>query len=360
MLDVVGFPGKQAPLKMAIVAIVAMIDMANRDHSVTAKFRPATRGVINHAAAILQQCGPNYQRREDHEGGLMDEQEVSLTDQEWARFEEIWQRWIKAPDNPKIVIFTWKGQEAAEWMLDKFRAAYDLIVLAGETYYGKDFGGKGSVKDVDREMFAAVVGRVAFDFFVERMNASANAFLNGVVTEIHEYWPSFFETAFKGDQADIKSKLPTKSKMMEMWHGVIQDHLDSKLVRDGRGGDRRSGAGLTKEERRNVTARKTALMPFWKYLISELKHYDYEDDVWEWLKTGDRFKARCAEHSITSTRIIDSLIPDVLKRGTAPSPMPENLMPASFALIHAAREMDISGDYWKLKQAVKPPGKIKK
>ena len=197
------------------------------------------------------------------------------------------------------------------------------------------------------------------------MNDSANAFLKGVVTEIHESWPAFIEAAFGDNRAEsVKANLPTKGELMEIWQGIIRDHFDPKFVRDGRGGDRRSASGLTEAERRAVTDRKAALKPFWTYLISQFEKLDYESDVWDWLKTRDQFKAQCATHGVTLMRILDSLIPDVLKRRpywekTVPGPMPEPLMPASFALIHAAREMGIDGDYWALKKTVRH-GKIKK
>src|SRR5262249_38706242 len=146
-------------------------------------------------------------------------------------------------------------------------------------------------------------------YFIERMNASANAFLKGVVTEIHECWPAFLE-AFKDNRKDsVKSKLPTKNKMTEIWHGIIQDHLDSKFVRDGRGGDRRSGSGLTEAERRAIADRKAALRPFWDRLISQFQNNDYESDVWDWVKDRPQFKEQCAAHGVTSMRILDSLIP---------------------------------------------------
>jgi hypothetical protein len=47
-------------------------------------------------------CGPITSEGGGLEGGLMDEQEVSLTDEEWGRFDEIWQRFIKGPDAQKI------------------------------------------------------------------------------------------------------------------------------------------------------------------------------------------------------------------------------------------------------------------
>src|SRR5215475_1593223 len=162
----------------------------------------------------------------------MDDQEASLTDEEQDRFDEIWQRFIKAPDDPTIVTFSCKGQEVTEWLRDKFRAVYDLLVFTGEVHYGKDFGGEATIKNVDREIFAVFITRFASSYFLKRMNDSANAFLKGVVTEIHESWPAFIEAAFGDNRAEsVKANLPTKGELMEIWQGIIRDHFDPKFVR---------------------------------------------------------------------------------------------------------------------------------
>jgi hypothetical protein len=197
----------------------------------------------------------------------------------------------------------------------------------------------------------------ALEYFLEALSGRLGSVLDETLHEIalraiNELEPELNTVG----KEDVRR---ARGLVLDQWAKIEKVRLGTK---DGRGGDRKSSKGMPDAERQAIADRKAALKPFWDYLISQFQKNDYESDVWDWLKNRDKFKEQCSTFSVTSMAILDSLIPDVLKRRpywekTAPDPMPEHLMPASFALIHAAREMGIVGDYWALKKAV---GKIKK
>src|SRR5262249_44287108 len=291
-------------------------------------------------------------------GGHMDEHwEESLRDEEWNRLEEICKGYGK-DSGPGCFAFTGSGQKIWDWLRDKYRALYDLMVFLVDKSDGEDHSGEASIKDVDREVFARRMADAAGDYLTERFRDSWQAMVNGIVTEIDMNLDALMEMALGADfESRVKPNLITKKQWSEIWDRVRQETLNPKFVRDGRGGNRKSGAQLTETEWVAIVERKATLMPFWSSLISRFEKNDYENDVWDWIKNRPSFKEQCAKYNITSLDVLDDLVPQILSRKPywekeISGRMPEVLMPAAFALVHAAREMGVGGSYDALKNKV--------
>jgi len=283
----------------------------------------------------------------------------NVTDEQRKRYDEIYNKMFADPaflydEYPPMPI----PDPMREWLLNKYRAAYDMAIWVTEI--------KGETVEEDsqkREEFAALLANIASARFQSRFAKALPATIQALIIDLDQMMPAFLKSVFEGaDARNFKQALPTRKQVTDVWEAVIECVVDPRFIRDGRGGDRRSGAKLTEAERVAIVERKSTLTPFWSALINQFESNNYEDDVWEWIKTRKPFKEQCAKYSITSPHILNALVPQVLKRKTYwnkefTDRMPESLSPAAFALQHAALEMGVSDTYAALKKKVAQKGK---
>lgn len=191
-----------------------------------------------------------------------------MTDEDWAEFDEIWARYIAGPVDHRLVTFTIRGAVIKEWLLNKYRAFYDLSVFAGERV-DKNFSRENIY---EREAFAEQLRLYAGGYLLERLNAILNSSIKGLITEIHECQSLIVEAALgRNTQDGLRPHLLSGKRLDEIWMGIIRDHIDPKFVK-GRGG---------KQAKANLT-----------------KLYDYyEHIIGDWIEASEIFQSCLASRS---------------------------------------------------------------
>src|SRR5215813_10977414 len=199
-------------------------------------------------------------RGQDQEGGLMDSDdflddlsESSLTQEDWVRFFQLQARYMAPPEDPSIVRFTGDGQKIAIWLLNRYRTLAEMFRFLRErldkNYVAKE-GADRDLEDVSIEIWANIVARYANGYLQQRLTASVNAALKGVITEMYEAEPAIIEAALgQNTKEAVNPNLPSRADIRRIWSQIIDEHLDKAFVRENRGGDRRSERTITEDEK---------------------------------------------------------------------------------------------------------------
>jgi hypothetical protein len=263
---------------------------------------------------------------------------------------EVWRLsrifWETAPDKALVEPIKGSFEPLKEWLVVKFDAVYSLIVIL-----------EPDTARMSREEFIFDCVLFVREYLQKHLDPAVQSAVKTVVNDLHDQIPGLLAMMGGSSSADVRRLLPARKQIESNREEAFRRYVEGVPQRDGRGGDHRSDAGLTEAKWRAITERKNALTPFWTELIKQFEANWYGADVWGFIKSREEFKKQCAKYNITSINILDELAPKVVERKPywekeKTDPMPEPLYPSSFALIHAAREEGVSGDYWGLRQKI--------
>jgi len=206
--------------------------------------------------------------------------EIDLTEEQWARFDELHARYLAVPKNEGMVRFVAEGKEIKEWLLNRYCALGELFRFLRESLdknYQAKVGSERDAEDVDIVGWAFFVARYANGYFQQRLTASVNAALKGVVTEMYEAEPAIIEAALgQNTKEAVKPNLPSRADIRRIWLQIIDEHLDKALVKETRGGDRRSERTITNDEKKKLAERVDALLQMWRFIIEFFEGQEYE------------------------------------------------------------------------------------
>lgn len=271
-----------------------------------------------------------------------------LSEKEEVEAERLYRIYWETLPKTQFLKYTLVIEPLKEWLSVKFDALYDLCSLFEPRIIDHE----------DREVFVDFFVQSSVEFLQKHLAPALNAAAKMVAVSMHDQVPA--DVAKIGgmptDEAE-RRLLVTRKKLKSDFETIFQGVIKKLPHIDGRGGDRKGGAKLTEGERIFIAERKTALMPFWTYLISQFEKYEYDYETWAWLNERPEFKEKCAEHLIASLHFLNPLIPEILKRKSGRRV--ESLSPAAFALRHAALELGVSDNYANLKKKVGEAGRAK-
>ncbi len=277
-----------------------------------------------------------------------DGSDIEITDEQENKFQELMALYLKPWDDPDMLGFKFKENELWEWLMNKSRAMYDLIVFANDQV------GEEGFKHVNREHFSLRLACVASDYFTARVRASWEATLAGVFVEMDANIPAMIATVFGQDESTIRKSLITVKEWDEIQNVVRRPLRDPNFVRDARGGNRRSEIDLSTDEKRAFVARVDALRPVWKYITKFFDNNEYESGCLRMLADSARFAeiTRPCLPAPPADLLVDAFRRRGQTRGKTDRAgflqsqrMPDELSPLAFALTQTAREMGLSEDY---------------
>lgn len=261
-----------------------------------------------------------------------------LTDEESAEFDELWEKYTVGAEEHSLVTLSVHKAVIREWLLNKYRAYYDLTAFIG-IRTDKNFSPE---KGLDREVFAGALTIYAMGYMEKRLDAILNSSIQGLVTEIHEAQRLIVEGGLRlKGQDELYPHLLSGKRMDAIWLNVIRDHLDPRFVR-GRGG---------------------------KQAIANLKllYEKYEDIVGDWVEASEIFQSASKSRSYLRRnewrnevqRIFSSLPEDLIERLQPQPNWPKWIAdicekkggedkPGDIALEHAARLCGAESYVYKL------------
>src|SRR5215475_2691931 len=111
----------------------------------------------------------------------------------------------------------------------------------------------------------------------------------------HEQFPVMIAMAVGMPPDKYRHGLVTRKELKRFLNKIFRSFVDGLPQRDGRGGDRKSGAKLTEAELDAISERKAILTPFWNTLVKQIEAFDYEYDAWATIKSRKAFQQKCAD-----------------------------------------------------------------
>jgi hypothetical protein len=227
--------------------------------------------------------------------------------------------------------------------MEKYRAAYDMGMWVQEVQ------GEAVEADPDRrEDFAKRMTNVAEPWLQQSFDRALRSALRFVIRDLNERLYMFMEAAFKGAEGpSFRQSLPSKKEMLDLWQTIIQDHIDPRYVRDGRGGDRKGGGAPDSSLARPFAARVGALMTVWNFIADFFKKNGYDAGCLSMLGESERFKAVTAQAGVPPDNLIKKFFrmrKPCFEKGEK---MTRDRQPQSFAMAQAAIDLGLSGHNFK-------------
>lgn len=234
-----------------------------------------------------------------------------------------------------------------QWLADKYRAYYEMVMPLGPNDIGDDLEISKKMRESlrqDRDLFADVVAIKAAFFFRKLVKDGLRAAIQAAVTEMEKNSDAMVQSAFNSAfNADFKPQWLTRQEKMDAWKHALRSQVDPQFITETRGGDRKSGKQLSGQKMLKFARRVDALRPAWRFAISFFDEQGHDSDCLDNLKRDERFveiTRSCGE--LPATMIKDAFNRNC-HRGEG-GKIPRAYSPSGFALRQAADEMGIPSE----------------